>query len=319
MMDNPDLSARLSQLRVRHMTLLDRVLECGSLSKVAQSLHMTQPAVTAMLQELEGALGMRLVERGRQGARLTQTGQAARLRLRQVLNALHGLESAAGMASATHHLRVAVLTGAMLKLVPDAIARLHNSGPGMTFQFFEDSVENVVAGVLDGKFDCCIGRIGKGVLQSANAARLAITQLHEVPLKIIAASDHPLCALRRVPLSRLRQESWVLLPPDSQSRQAFDHAFIQQGYVPPLPVVESLSFYSNFHLVSRTRLLTIAPETSLTHFAAANIVRGVRIKWPIGLSPLMFFCLKENARDPAIQAFRRALRAEDEKRKEQGG
>jgi len=310
-MDKPFPSARLAQLRVRHLALLDLIMERGSLSQVAQALHMTQPAVTAMLHELEGVLGLQLVERDRQGARLTPQGAAAQLRLRQALNALRGLESGLGMAPAPFHLRVGVLTGAMLKLVPDAIARLSARGEAATFQFFEDTVENIVGGVLDGRIDCCIARIGKGVLQSANASRLAITQLHKAPLKIVAAADHPLCRFGKVSLARLREASWVLLPPDTQSRQAFDHAFIQEGFVPPLPVVESLSFYSNFHLASRTRMLTIAPETSLAHFAAAGIVRAIPIRWPIGLSPLFFFCLKDCAGDPGIRAFLRALRAED--------
>jgi molybdate transport repressor ModE-like protein len=68
------VSSRLAQLRVRHMTLLDLIANGGSLSKAAKILCVTQPAVTAMLRELELVLGEKLVDRDRQGARLTAIG-----------------------------------------------------------------------------------------------------------------------------------------------------------------------------------------------------------------------------------------------------
>ncbi len=305
------VSSRLAQLRVRHMTLLNLIAEGGSLSKAAQALSLTQPAVTAMLQELESVLGVQLVERDRRGARLTAIGMATHVQLRQALNVLNGLESGLAMAPETHHLRVGVLTTAMLELVPDAVAKLRRDGPRTTFQFFENTVDSVVRGVLDGSLDCGIGRIGTGVLQSANSKRLKISQIQKAPLKIVGAPTHPLCELARVSLSTLQNQSWILLPHGTQSREAFDHAFIQQGLVPPLPVVESLSFYSNFHLASKTDLLTIAPAAALEHFAAANIVQALKITWPIGLSPIMFFCLKELSATRAISAFRQALLSQE--------
>ncbi|MDO8300901.1 MAG: LysR substrate-binding domain-containing protein [Lacisediminimonas sp.] len=310
------VSGRLAQLRVRHMMLLDLIAEGGSLSKAAEALAVSQPAVTAMLQELEGVLGVQLVERDRKGARLTTIGAATHARLRQVLNALNGLESGLTMAPKVHHLRVGVLTTAMLELVPDAVAKLRRHGPQTSFQFFEDTVENVVNGVLDGSLDCGIGRIGTGVLQSANSKRLQITQIQKAAMKVVGAPTHPICALDRVKLAALLDYSWILLPRGSQSRAAFDDAFVQQGLVPPLPVVESLSFYSNFHLASKTDLLTIAPSAALEHFAAANIVKAIKIRWPIGLSPFMFFCLKEMSDGAAISAFRTALLAHGRLRKD---
>lgn len=306
-MDKPLVSSRLAQLRIRHITLLNLIAEGGSLSKVADMLCVTQPAVTVMLRELESVLGAKLVERDRQGARLTATGVAAHMRLNQALNSLNGLESGLTMAPGTHHLRVGVLTSALLELVPDAVAKLRLQGPQITFQFFENTLDGVINGILNSSLDCGIGRLGTGTIQSATNKRLMITEIQNAPMKVVGAPNHPLCKLRKVPLTALSNYSWILLPPGTQSRGAFDQAFLQRGIVPPLPVVESLSFYSNFQLASKTDLLTIAPEPALKHFAATNIVRPVQIDWPIGLSPFMFFSLKELAKTEAIIAFKQAL------------
>lgn len=306
-MPKSSISTRLARLRVRHFTLLDLIADGGSLRKVSQILCVTQPAVTVMLQEVESVFGVQLVDRDRQGARLTPAGIVMQGRFRQVLNTLDGAASALGMASSSYHLRVGVLTNAMLELVPDAVADLRLHGPAMTFKFVEDTVDAVTGGVLDGSLDCAIGRIARGKLQSTEPGRLAVTQIQKVPMKVVCGSHNPLCEQPRVTLKDLRNHSWILLPRGSQSREVFEQAFIQQGLIPPLPDVESLSFYSNFQLVRKTDLLTIAPATAVDYFAATNVVRPVQINWPVNLSPLMFFCLKEMLETDAVKAFRRVI------------
>jgi len=51
----------------------------GNLSRAAESLHITQPALTARLQALEGELGSPLFDRGRRGMQLTAVGRALKL------------------------------------------------------------------------------------------------------------------------------------------------------------------------------------------------------------------------------------------------
>lgn len=305
------LSNRLLQLRVRHLTLLERIDALGSLSAVAEQLSLTQPSVTGMLHELEAAFQTPLVERDRQGARLTAAGLSALTRLRLALNTLSGLEKDLAGPTDRRHLRIGVLSNAMLRLVPQAIAALHRQGMNITFEFRELSVEELIGGLLDNSLDCAIGRVGAGVLATQEQARLYIQPLREDPLVIVSAPNHPLASRKRVLLRELHNEGWVLLPPGTQSRLAFDQAFIQEGLVPPEPLAESLSFYSNFHLVNRTALLTTVPASTLSYLSEANLVRPVAYRWPIRLSPLMFLCLKSLETLPSVAAFRQAVMQEN--------
>ena len=65
---NPQL-ARIEQLRLRDLLLLDQLEQTGSLRATAEHLHVTQPAVTQALQVLERAFGVALVQRGQRGQR----------------------------------------------------------------------------------------------------------------------------------------------------------------------------------------------------------------------------------------------------------
>lgn len=309
-MTRTPVPARLAALRVRHLTLLELIARFGSLSKAADVLCVSQPVVTAMLKELEMVFEGQLVERGRQGARLTPFGAGVQVRLAQALNALEALDCAARMIPAAWHLRVGVLNSGLLNMVADAVARIRRSKLCVTFQFVETSPQNSIKGVLDGTLDCALGRIGGRVLQPLRARDLRVTHLHSVPLKIFAASGHRILRRPTLALQDLLECNWVLLPHETESRQVFDHAFSQNGLVPPAPVVESKSLSANFRLVAKTELLGIAPETALRDFAPPGI-RCLRLEWPVGLSSFVFACRGELADQQPIVAFRDALLASD--------
>lgn len=63
------------RVKFRHLQCFLAVAQFGSVQKAAHSLSITQPAVSKTIAELESILGVRLFERGRQGARPTREGQ----------------------------------------------------------------------------------------------------------------------------------------------------------------------------------------------------------------------------------------------------
>ena len=77
-----DIPARLGQMRLRDLRLLDFVARFKTLGKIAEQLHLTQPAVTQALQALEQSFGTQLVVRESRGVTLTPAGTAALAHLR---------------------------------------------------------------------------------------------------------------------------------------------------------------------------------------------------------------------------------------------
>src|SRR3546814_7124742 len=99
------IDSRFAQLRLKHLLLLNLIDESRSISKAANALNLTQPAVSIMLKELEAVFRATLVARTRQGAALTNAGKAARDRFYIALNELQAIQNANIKGVAGNHLR----------------------------------------------------------------------------------------------------------------------------------------------------------------------------------------------------------------------
>lgn len=294
-MEEEHVLGRLGHLRLRHLELLDHVLELGSLSRVAQKVCLTQPAVTSMLKELESAAGAQLVVRGRQGASLTRKGELLLERFRQARQALEGTASFLGEAPARPHLRVGTVQQAMLFLMPHAYARMRAAGLDLTLSLQELSVPECLRGVLDGSLDCAITRVDSNYLSVDELSRIQIFPLKKVPLNVVCGPNHPIARRNNVDIAMLAEAEWVVHPRGTQVREAFEQAFFQAGLIPPRPAIDSVSFYSNFHLIAASDLLSIAPATAVARYAALKLIKEVKYQWPVELSPLNFVSIRRKA------------------------
>src|SRR6202012_1628269 len=85
-------TAAMSRIRLRHLTCFVVVAQERTLARAAARLHLSQPAVSKTLAELEELAGRRLVERGRAGTQLTPAGEEF---LRYAVDVTQALEAAA--------------------------------------------------------------------------------------------------------------------------------------------------------------------------------------------------------------------------------
>ena len=80
---------------LRQLEFLCAVADHGSFSKAAEACHVTQPTLSAAIKEVEGLLGVQLIERESRGASLTHAGEAAVERARIIMSDTADLVSAA--------------------------------------------------------------------------------------------------------------------------------------------------------------------------------------------------------------------------------
>ena len=85
---------------LRQLEFLCAIADQGSFSRAAETCHVTQPTLSAAIKEVEGLLGVQLIERESRGASLTQAGEAAVERARIILSDTADLVSAARQAGA---------------------------------------------------------------------------------------------------------------------------------------------------------------------------------------------------------------------------
>nr|WP_269845262.1 LysR family transcriptional regulator [Candidimonas nitroreducens] len=289
--------------------LLQMIDTHRSLRKVGEAMHLTQPAITAMLNDLEQAFEVSLVARDRQGAMLTPAGIATKARLAALLNELHAARDANIASASGHYLRIGVLPAAMIDLIPEVIALIKQRGVDLVLKFTESTVEHAMEALYNNELDCVIGRVDAKSLSQLPYREFSFEKLLATGLKLACSPDNEFGKRPSITLDDLVPQNWALLSIDSQTRNTFDQAFIQNGLVPPTPVVESLSFFSNLHLVSVSDFLTIAPATAVARFEKLKMIRQIAFEWPISPSPLLLITRNEKNSIDSLARFRTMLKA----------
>jgi DNA-binding transcriptional LysR family regulator len=147
----------MSRINLEQLRTFLSVVRQGGVRRAAIALHLTQPAVTARIRNLEDALGCALFDRAGGGMRLTKRGERL-LRYAEEFEHLSELVARdvidpAGMEG---NLRLGVSETIAQCWLPDLIAGLHKRYPQLEIEFNVDISLNLRAGLLDGEIDLAI-------------------------------------------------------------------------------------------------------------------------------------------------------------------
>lgn len=139
----------------RHLVQLSTILECGSLSKASQVLHLTQPTLTHNMQALEARAGGQLFERSRFGVRSTALGEVLAREGRAIARRMRDADEAcarhrSGMAQ-TVRLGTGPLVGAAL--LPGLIGALSERSPRHALSVQSDRPHLLLDQLVDGRYD----------------------------------------------------------------------------------------------------------------------------------------------------------------------
>ena len=266
------------RLRLRHLELLVALAEAGTMRAAASRLHLSQPALSKMLAEVESGFGARLFERSPQGLAANVLGAAAVYRARVMLGELaRGQQEVAALRSgATGVLRLGTLS--VTASVPFAVAHLRRRLPGARVQVVEGRVRELVQRLLDGELDAVFGAITPELLGSELLHLLRPEVLLPDALCVVCAASHPLARRRRVAWAELHGAPWVAPPKDTLVRQALMTAFLNQGLAPPQPAVEVLSSVTIGSLVRLDPTLLCAVRRE---HAQDEVARGGARRLPV--------------------------------------
>lgn len=304
----PDaLGPAIERLRLRHLRLLALIDAHGSLSAAAHALHVSQPAATTLLRELEAALGATLITRGATGSTLTPAGQVALQRLQQALGAVRHAAQAITAEPVLPTLHLGMIPAAGVAVLPRLIAALTQAGRLPRLVVHEATVPALIERLLAGDIDCLLGRLDPGDVSPLFLRELQAETLWPEQLAVAAGIDHPLARAEQITTEMLAQADWIVAPPGTRTRQLFDERFQTQGVAPPTPRIASFSFHTNLCVVAESPLLTIAPATAVNHYAARGRVRALRLAQPFPQGGTLFV-RRRDATLPALMDVAEALR-----------
>jgi DNA-binding transcriptional LysR family regulator len=271
---------RLDQLRIRHLKFVGLLASAGSLAAVSDALAMTPSAASMMLKEIEGIFGAKLFRRQGRGMALTAHGVSLLPRCQTVLGEVGAMR--ASLSDASHALlRIGAFPHTTTTVLPKIVKSLTNSPTPWRVQIFDHSADRLLELLLAGEIDLMLGRLPRKAAMGPDIADLAQRVLYQSSLSVLARAQHPLSGRTNLSMSDLLAWPWVLPSTQSTTRVAVVDAFLRQGLTPPIPTVESPSFFYSLSLLADTDLLTCC-----AHFAALqNNHQTCILPVQIGLEP----------------------------------
>ena len=143
---------------LRQLQYLVAIAEAGSFSGAARATHVSQPSLSNQIMDMEGVLGVKLVERGRGGAPLTPVGAELVARARMILRDMEAFRTLAREAGQTFagKIRLGTLPSIGPYLLPLAVRNLHAAYPELRILVREAATLDLHADLESGKLDVII-------------------------------------------------------------------------------------------------------------------------------------------------------------------
>jgi len=219
--------------QIRHFLA---VAEHGNMLRAADAIHISQPALTRSIHNLESELDVPLFTRGPRGMALTIYGnlllQHARLRQNQDQQAV--AEIRALKAGKAGHLRLGVANFA-ITFLPKVLAQLLTEQPGLSVEIVDGTYEDLTDLVREGALDA----LAAGLPPVHRAEGLVHEELVAAQFLVVCRAGHPVTRQRGDSLREFAAQRWVIANRPRAIVEFLEMMFRDAGVVPPKPVIES--------------------------------------------------------------------------------
>jgi LysR family pca operon transcriptional activator len=266
---------RLSQIKLRHLEIFMEVAQRSSVSRAAESLNLTQPAVTRTVRELERVCGKPLVAKDGRGIRITPEGELfLRHAVRSVVAARSGLSALDHLSSdVSPKIRIGALPTVSASVMPDIVSAFLGSGARNQLVVVTGENRILLDQLRRGELDLVVGRLAAPEYMQG----LIFQHLYREQVVVVVHKEHPLA--ERTHISPIEFGRYPLVMPTRTSiiRPFVDRMFIELGFAQLVPPIESVSDSFGRAFVRRHRAIWV-----ISHgVVATEIASGEFRKLPI--------------------------------------
>jgi DNA-binding transcriptional LysR family regulator len=252
-------------LTIRQVEAFRAFMQRRSVTRAAEMLYISQPAMSRLIADCEESVGFTLFERNQ--GRLVPTAEAQVL-YDEVKRAFLGLDRIALVAEQIRtlrrgSLRIAGAPSVGLNLLPDAIADFLREHEGVDVALLVDSSRAVLELVVGQNYDVCF------VVEAIPCAGVQLQQIYEAPMACILPLHHQLASKRVIRPEDLADQAFVSYPEPFDSRIAIDKVFVAHG-VPRKTHIESQLSQTIIALVEQGLGMSLIDPIS-AHFARARV------------------------------------------------
>ena len=274
------------EFSLRQVSYFLRLVERGSFTSAADSLHITQPALSIAIAQLEKALGAALIDRSTSPLGLTEEGRVFyRYALRVERDLAEAREELGALGAGTAgRLEICMGPSAATAEVGAALATMSADYPGLDIAISLGVAPPALERLADGEFSMYLGTVPDGALVDP---RFAVTRLAVLRLLIVASPEHPLVSKKRVDLADLATAAWIEIGSIEENLPAWGAMFREAGIPPPRPAINVRNLAIVQTLLGEGHFVTILPESMVARQLRSGVMAPIapqRFNWSLPLS-----------------------------------
>src|SRR3954464_9864644 len=245
------------RLRLRDVDILLAVIQTGSMGKAASALNMSQPAVSKAIAYLEHTLGVRLLDRSRQGVEPTPYGRALVKRGVAMFDELRqGVQDIASLTDpAAGEIRMGGSEHTISAIYSPVIHRFSRQYPRMSFHIIVGDLRTMSRELDARHIDFVVSR-----MYNPPSEEHSVEVLFEDPLVVVTGPNNPLARRRKIEIAELLDEPWTLQPRENNFGAFPRDAFRAAGHAPPRINVATTSSNFRGEMLATGRYLTMVPR-----------------------------------------------------------
>ena len=292
------------ELNFHQLRIFYTVARCKSFSRAAESLDISQPAVSIQVQELEKALGIDLLHRRARGLPLTDMGETVYSYAHRIFSLSSEMDEAIQDLKGlkTGHLTLGASTTPGEYILPVAIGRFRQRHPDIKVQVKISNTRTIVNQILQRELD--LGMIGSRPEDGGEELEMSTYVMDEIVL--ITGPDHPLAKQRRVTLEDVMNEGLVTREEGSATRQTSEECFAQLGVQPRVSI--ELGSNQTVKLAAQAGMgVGIVSRYGIGAEVKAGLLQVLEVEGWSCTRPLSVVYLKERRLSPAQREFLQLL------------
>jgi len=203
-----------------------KLIEFGTYSRTAEMLYISQPTVTVRMKSLENELGVKLLKKSGKGYRPTESGKLLVGYAERLLMIHDECIKAVSRSSEknSRSLRIGA-TALGTYIIPDITMKFKKHHPDTKLFFSISNTSEAMDSLKEGIVDAVMAPFSIG----DNHDDLHSIKIGHDALVLVASSSNPLSQLGKIPINRLKKESFIVREKGSNTRKMFDDWMIQNG------------------------------------------------------------------------------------------
>ena len=216
----------MKQATLHQLQVFEAIARCGSFTRAAEELFLTQPTVSQQIKQLTKAVGMPLFEQVGKRLYLTDAGKEVLTVCRDISERLSQMEMTLADLKGLKqgNLRLAVITTAKY-FVPRLLGPFRHRYPGINISLQVTNRKQVLDRLSENLDDLYI--LG----QPPENLDVSLRPVLENPLVVIAPHNHPLASEKNIPLQRLAEEPFIMREHGSGTRMVVERFFEENRVV----------------------------------------------------------------------------------------